>query len=164
METFEALRTRRSVRDFLDKGVEIETINGILEAGRWAPSGLNNQPWRFKIVDNSEVKNSLAEETHYGDVIKSAPLCIVVFLDQKASYDRVKDLQAIGASIQNMLLYIHSMGLGGCWLGEILGNKDRVSNILKVPNDYELMAVIAVGYPVERARGSERKDVGGLLL
>ena len=119
---------------------------------------------RFKVVDNNKIKNSLAEETHYGDVIKSAPLCLVVFLDRKASYDRVKHLQAIGASIQNMLLCSHSLGLGGCWLGEILGNKDRVSNILKIPDNYELMAVIAVGYPVEKARESERKDISGLLL
>ncbi len=163
MQISEAIKTRRSVREFLKKEVEREKVTEILEAGRWAPSGHNNQPWRFVIIDNKEIKNILAEQTHYGSIIKSASICIAVFLDQKASYDRTKDLQAIGACIQNMLLSIHSMGLGGCWLGEILKNKDNVSNILKVPDSYELMAVIAIGYPAKGDRKSERKKLEELL-
>jgi nitroreductase len=163
METLKAIKTRRSVREFLEKEVEDEKITEILEAGRWAPSGLNNQPWRFVVIGDNEPKSRLSEQTHYGSIIESAPVCVAVFMDQEEGYDRTKDLQAIGACIQNMLLAAHSLNLGGCWLGEILKNKDRVNDILNVPDSYELMAIVAIGYPTERERVSERKNPEELL-
>ena len=94
--------------------------------GSWAPSGLNNQPWRFVIVRDSQLRSDLADCTKYGKIIRNAPVCIAVFMDQSKSYDRVKDLQAIGACIQNMLLSIHDLGLGAVWLGEILNKKGKL--------------------------------------
>lgn len=164
METQEAIKTRRSVRDFLEKEIEEEKITEILEAGRWAPSGLNNQPWKFVVIRDKEIKERLSEQTRYGSIILSSRVCIAVFLDKEVSYDRTKDLQAIGACIQNMLLASHSLNLGGCWLGEILKNKNKVNSILRIPDSYELMAVIAIGYPTKRERISERKPLEELTL
>ena len=120
MDTIEAIKSRRSVRAFTDENVSDEVITQILEAGRWAPSGLNNKAWRFIIVRNPGTKIELLKLTNYGPTIKIAPVLIVVFLDKDHMYNYVKDVQSIGACIQNMLLAIHSMGLGGVWLGEIL--------------------------------------------
>lgn len=158
------IRNRRSVREFLDGEISKEEIDKILEAGRWAPSGLNNQPWRFSVLRDKKIREELAKLTHYGDIIRDANVCIAVFLDKSSSYDRTKDIQAIGACIQNMLLEAHSLGLGACWLGEILKNKNLVNRILNIPDDKELMAVIAVGYPSKRERKSTRKSLGELLL
>ena len=126
-------------------------INEILEAGLCAPSGLNNQPWAFAVLRGPEIKASLAALTHYGSIIREAPVCIAVFLDHSRVYDRTKDVQAVGASIQNMLLAVHSMGLGAVWLGEILKNKDKVTALLDAEKDLELMAVVALGHPTEEA-------------
>jgi len=147
----ETIKTRRSIRQFRNEAVSEEIIDQILEAGLWAPSGLNNQPWAFAVLRDSEIKASLAALTHYGSIIREAPVCIAVFLDHSRVYDRTKDVQAVGASIQNMLLAVHSMGLGAVWLGEILKNKDKVAALLGAKKDLELMAVVALGHPTEEA-------------
>ncbi len=147
---------RRSVREFLDKEVEDEKIYEILNAGRWAPSGLNNQGWRFIVVKEKKLLNDLARLTAYGSIIVNAPLCIAVFLDTKVVYDRIKDVQSVGACIENMLLAAQSMTLGTVWLGEILKNKDAARVLLEAPENFELMAVVAIGYPEDRERKSTR--------
>lgn len=163
METIEAIKTRRSVRGFTEKNISDDTIEEILEAGRWAPSGLNNQAWRFIIVRNPDTKVNLSVLTEYGPTIKNAPVLIVVFLDKDHMYHYTKDVQSIGACIQNMLLAIHSMGLGGVWLGEILKNKEKVNEVLGAPESHELMAVVALGHPVNKTRVSERKNLNELV-
>ncbi|MHA1711882.1 MAG: nitroreductase family protein, partial [Candidatus Freyarchaeota archaeon] len=97
----EAIRNRRSCREFQDKEVDDDLIRTILEAGRWAPSGKNLQPWKFIVIKSENIKNDLAELTKYGKIIKNAPLIIAVFLDKNIMYEQVKDTQAIGACIQN---------------------------------------------------------------
>lgn len=155
----EAIRSRRSVREFEDRDVPDELVEKLLTAGTWAPSGLNNQPWRFAVVKDKNKKGALSKLTKYDEIILSAPVCIAVFMDTDASYDRTKDVMAIGACNQNILLAAHSLGLGAVWLGEILKNKDAVRALLGAPEPYELMAVLAVGYPTKKKRSSERRDV-----
>ena len=103
-KVIDTILNRRSVREFTDKPVSKEDINTILNAGHWAPSGLNNQPWRFIVIRDRETIHKLSECTHYSGIVAGAPLLIAVFLDTENSYNRTKDVQAIGAAIQNMLL------------------------------------------------------------
>jgi nitroreductase len=152
----EAIRTRRSIRQFTKEPVSDEMVNQILESGLWAPSGKNNQPWKFAIIQDPLVKESLATLTNSRPIIQGAPLCIAIFLDHSRVYDRTKDVQAVGACIQNMLLTIHSLGLGGVWLGEILKNKEKVGDLLGANKNLELMAVVAFGHPAKGPRGGER--------
>lgn len=164
MDIFQAILERRSVRKFTEKEVKEEDLTRILEAGIWAPSGLNNQPWRFVVVREKAVKEALSECTKYGHIVKQAKVLIVVFLAKSASYHHLKDVQAIGACIQNMLLAIHALGLGGVWLGEILNQENKVHQVLQTsPEDLELMAVIALGYPAQRG-SSSRKDLRNFIL
>ena len=153
------IKTRRSIRKFTSKAIEDEQLNQIIEAGTWAPSGLNNQPWKIAIIKDHFIKTSLAPLTRYSPIIEGAPVLIAVFLDISLSYDRTKDIQATGAFIQNMLLAIHALGLGGVWLGEILKSKDKVSKILNAPENLELMAVIALGHPAEKDGKASRKGL-----
>jgi nitroreductase len=160
----DAILNRRSVRQYTDDPVRQEDVETILEAARWAPSGLNNQPWRFVVVRDPEVKERVAAQTRYREIIRNAPVIIAIFLENEESYDRVKDCQAIGASVQNMWLAVHVMGLGGVWLGEILKNKGKVSEILGTPGSYELMAVLAVGHPKHRGQSSRRRPLSDLVF
>jgi nitroreductase len=152
----EAIRTRRSVRRFTEEAVSEEVLNQILECALWAPSGKNNQPWKFAIIQDTVLKESLAGLTHSRSIIQEAPVCVAVFLNHSKVYDRTKDVQAIGACIQNMLLAAHSLGLGGVWLGEILKNKEKVGDLLGADRELELMAVVAFGHPAKRPGGAER--------
>jgi len=163
MKVEEAIRNRRSIRRYKRETPKHSDIEKILQAGIWAPSGLNNQPWKFKILKNGDGKNSIARFTKYGDVIRAAPVVICVFLDKKASYDRDKDILAIGACIQNIILTAYEPGLASCWLGEILKRKRELRKHLGISPNYELMAVVALGYPDE-TEISERKELDEFLL
>jgi len=160
----ETICQRRSVREFTAEPVASELLQTIITAGVWAPSGLNNQPWRFKVVQAVTEKAALALQTQYGHIILAAPVLIAVYLDQESMYDPVKDQQAAGACIQNMLLAIHALDLGGVWLGQILKNKAAVNTILGIDNRFDLMAIIAIGHPKHRDQHSTRKPIDHFLL
>lgn len=159
-----AIYERRSVRKFTDATVDRMAIMEALRAASWAPSGLNNQPWRFAIIQDKDLKSRLAGLTRYAAIIREAPVLVAVFLDREASYDHVKDCQAIGACIQNFLLAIHELGLGAVWIGEILKNKDEMVRILEAPDRLEPMAVVAVGHPAHRRQSSHRRPVEELIV
>ncbi len=164
MDFFEVIKNRRSIRKFKDKPVPDEVIDSIIEAGTWAPSGLNNQPWKFAVIKDSALKKEVSGLTRYSKIAAGADVLIAVFLDNALSYDRTKDCQAIGACLQNMLLYIHSIGLGAVWLGEILKNKDKVLELIGGPKDLELMAVIALGHPAEKGGKVTRKGLDQTVI
>ncbi|RUM89384.1 MAG: nitroreductase family protein [Thermodesulfatator sp.] len=160
----EAIYSRRSVREYTPEIPPREVILEILRAGIWAPSGLNNQPWRFVIVWNPGVKEKLAQLTRYGEIIRRAPVVISVFLDKAVMYHQIKDHQSAGACLQNILLAAHALGLGGVWLGEILKNADRVREVLELPEGLELAAVVALGYPHDRRKRAGRKPLETFIL
>lgn len=166
-QVMEAIIQRRSIRKFDDqKDIPDDLLDSLLEAARLAPSGLNNQPWRFAVVRRQETKDRLAQLTHYYGIVSSAPVLIVVLLDTESLYHREKDIQAVGACIQNLLLAAHSQELGAVWLGEILKNGPEVVNILKLENRYELMAVVALGSPDPsyQPKPTSRKPLDELIL
>jgi nitroreductase len=163
-KVIDTILNRRSVREFTDKPVSKEDINIILNAAHWAPSGLNNQPWRFVVIRDRETIQKLSECTHYSGIVAGAPLIIATFLDNETSYNRTKDIEAIGAAIENMLLTCCGLGLGGVWLGEILNQKDKVNSILECPSDFELMSALAIGEPVPKERTSTRRPLSEIVF
>jgi len=144
------------MRRYTGEPLSDQEINSIIEAGTWAPSGLNNQPWRFCVIYSRDVRDSLSSLTAYHRIVKECAVCIAVYYNVPSGYNRDKDLMGIGACIQNMLLAAHSLGIGSVWLGEILNKKNEVSAILGIDDDNELAAVIALGRPGETARGKRR--------
>ncbi len=160
----EYIKTRRSIRQFARNDVDDKTVEEIIEMGTWAPSGLNNQPWKFVVIRDRGVLNTIAQLTRYTPILENAPVCIAVFLDTALSYHREKDIQAIGACIQNMLLTIHYKKLGAVWLGEILKNSKQVEQILEVPETLELMAVVALGHPGEKREPGNRKPAAECII
>lgn len=164
MDIFNIIRERRSIRKYKNQMPADAEITKVLEAARWAPSGLNNQPWRFLLIKDKVKKDTLAKFTKYGDTIKSAPILIIACMDVSDSYNREKDLMAMGAFIQNMCLQAHSLGLGTCWLGEILNKKEEACKYLNLDEDLELMAAVTLGYPDEDITKSCRKPLSKLKI
>jgi len=160
----EAIRNRRSVREFTSQPVEHRLLLRIINAGIWAPSGLNNQPWRFVIVCNKILGEQLAGLTHYAHIVRAAPALIAVYLDQEKMYDRLKDHQSAGACIQNMLLAACELGLGAVWIGQILVHKEQVNSVLGVSERYELAALIALGHPIHHSQQSQRQPLETFIL
>jgi nitroreductase len=160
----EAIYKRRSIREFTDAPISPEDLLEIVKAGMWAPSGMNNQPWRFVIIQDPGVKEELAGQTHYGRMVQGANALIAVYLSKDAMYDEVKDHQSAGACIQNMLLAAEALELGAVWLGQILKNKTEVNRILGLADNFDLMAVVVLGHPLHHNQKSRRKDISEVLL
>ncbi len=161
----DAIRQRRSIRRYTTQDLTDGEIEAVLEAGRWAPSGLNNQPWRFLVIRHDDPRaEALAKQTKYAHIVRQARVLFCVFLDRDVVYNRAKDLQGMGACLQNMLLACHALGLGAVWLGEIINQEPRVTQALGLDaHALELMAVIAVGRPDQKG-SSDRKPLEKLLL
>ncbi|WP_243543907.1 nitroreductase family protein [Pseudodesulfovibrio tunisiensis] len=161
----QAILERRSIRKYTDAPVSRENLLTILDAGRWAPSGLNNQPWRFLVILPDDPRRERLEAcTRYAHIVRTAGALIAVLLERSAMYSPMKDHQGAGACVQNMLLAAHALGLGAVWLGQIINDQDAALSALSLsPDEYELQAVIALGHPAT-AGASSRKNLAELLL
>ena len=160
-----AIRERRSIRKYTDEPLDKDTVRAVLDAGRWAPSGLNNQPWRFLVVRRSDPRMAeLAQCTKYKPVVLGAAALILVFLERERMYHAMKDHQSAGACIQNLLLAAHAKGLGAVWLGEIVNQSEQVCGVVGIPPEaYEFQAAVALGRPAQKG-SSSRRELSELLL
>ena len=113
---------------------------------------------------DAAIREQLAQHTSYSHIIIGAQAVIAVFLDKESMYNEVKDHQAAGACIQNMLLTTEELGLGGVWLGQILQNSDMVNALFSLDDTFELMAVLAIGHPKHRNQKSQRKPLADFIL
>ena len=143
-----AIETRRSQRSYTGKPISKVSILEIIKAGTKAPSGKNGQPWRFVVIhEDKKLIGAVSDLSIYRSFMCQADCLIAVYLDESVSYNHLKDAQAIGACIQNMLLQAEELGIGSCWIGEILSNAEAVNRLLIGGNkNLELMAVIIFGY------------------
>lgn len=146
MEFDKVLFGRRSVRQFVDKDVSDNDIKRIIEAGIYAPSACNLQDWKFILVRD---KN---RDAYYNEIVSSAPVLIFVTYRSDnynvSGYKHKDYVQSAAAAIQNMLLKAYSLGLGTCWICDLPSNSELQKHF-DVPSNYEVLACIAVGYPVE---------------
>jgi nitroreductase len=156
MDALELIKTRRSIRRYKKAAVPEDLVEKILEAGRWAPSASNSQPWEFIIVRDGKIKEEVAKATIYGKFLADAPLGIAVVIDPKASTHPVED----GAiTTQNMLLAAHALGLGACWLGSYgSAYEGKVKEILRIPKEKRVLSIISIGVPAESPK-STRKEI-----
>jgi len=154
-EVLDAIMQRRSIYQFKPEAVPTEKITSILEAGRWAPSYANSQPWEFITITDSKLKQEvveIAKETmaaHAG--IEGAHVIIATCVDpEKDPYHFIED----GAvATQNMALAAHSLGLATYWVGILSHTNDRksvehrIKNVLDIPERIRLISLLPVGVP-----------------
>jgi nitroreductase len=151
MTIFDAIINRRSIRDFKDLDIPEKAIDALIEAIRWAPSAGNMQSRKFYFIFNKDVKVKLARAALNQHFIAQAPLTVVACLDRKiaARYgDRGVNLysvQDVAASVMNLMLIAHELGLGSVWVGAF--NEFEVFEILEMPHNLRPIAIIPVGYP-----------------
>ena len=145
MEVFEAIRKRRSVRAYMSTPIPKEQLEKILEAARLAPSASNIQPWHFIVVTDPEKRNALSK-SRFAKFLAEAPVIIVGCGDRKASPKWYK--VDVSIAMQNMALAATALGLGTCWVGSF--DEKKVKELLKIPEKFEVIALLAVGYPREK--------------
>lgn len=153
MEVLEAIRTRRSIRIYKPDPVPEEILEKILEAGRWAPSASNAQPWKFIVFSDPELRRMVGSLFLYGWFLAEAPLGILVVVDPRGSSCPVQDGTL---AVYSMLLAAHSLGLGTCWINPS-ANEDRVKEMFNIPGDKRIICAISLGYPAEAPSKNRRK-------
>jgi nitroreductase len=144
---------RTSIRQFTDQPVESEKVEQLLKAAMQAPSGGNQQPWEFVVVDDVRLKEALCEASPYTGPLKRAPLGIVA-LARTEGLRFPHDLPCdMSAATQNILLEAVSLGLGACWMGvyPIQERMDVIARALKLPGTVVPFSMVAVGYPTAEA-------------
>jgi nitroreductase len=153
MELSEAVANRRSIRKYKKNPIPDALVSEILNSGMAAPSAGNLQSRHFYVIRDAAFKKNLAAAALDQTFIAEASVVMVVCTDHKirAEYgDRGEELYAImdcAASIQNMLLTAHSLGLGACWVGAY--DEKAVTKILNTPDRFRPVAIIPLGYPAE---------------
>ncbi|MEA4884128.1 MAG: nitroreductase family protein [Clostridia bacterium] len=152
MEAIEAIKTRRSVRQYLPKPVPKEIIEEIVDCGRLAPSANNDQPWEFVVVTGQEKREAIAAAATYGKFIADAPVCLLVFARNTRHF-----LEDGSAAMENMLIAAHTHGLGTCWIaGANTAYGAEIARICGAPASHGLVALTPLGYSTDRPTAYKR--------
>lgn len=156
----ENIMTRKSVRKFLDEPVPNDVLESVLKAGMAAPSAMNRQPWAIEVVNDKEILNGLSAMLPYGR-LETAPVAIIVCGDMSKTLEgNARDFWVVDCSMmaENILLAAHSHGLGavftGAWPTKERG--DKVKEYLGMPENYEVLGVIPMGYPAENPEPKDK--------
>jgi nitroreductase len=164
LDVFEAIKGRRSVRAFTDKPVSDEDVMTILDAARQAPSAGNLQPWEFIVVRDAEIKKELAKAALDQTHIEEASVVIVVCADKSRSSriygsrgSTLYCIQDTAAAIQNLHLAAYALGLSTCWVGAF--NEAEARKLLNTPLNVRPVAIIPVGYPAEKPKQRQRRQL-----
>lgn len=155
MDFLELAKQRYSCRSFSDKKVEKEKLLKILQAGRVAPTAANYQPQRILVIQNEENLSKIGECTRFG---WNAPIMMIICYDKNVSWKRKcdnNDEGIVDASIvaTHMMLEIQSLGLGTTWIGYF--DPDKVRESYNIPENFEIVALMPVGYPTEDSEPSK---------
>ena len=164
MMVLECIKSRRSIRKYSEEKLDEQCVYQIIESAIWAPSGKNRQPWRFKIITDKCLVEQLSKLSVNRIWMRTAPCLVAVFLDRNSSYDYIKDVQSCGAAIQNMLLTAHELGIGSCWIGDLLKRSDEIKTILQLDDRLDLMGVVSLGYRRCEPVNVGRKDINEFLI
>jgi nitroreductase len=181
----EAIKSRRSIRSFEEKTIPESTIQTLLEAGTYAPTAVNAQPWKFTIITDKDFMKNLSNMAKpalarmlpdTGDemtislkkrltspetnLFYNAPLLIVV-AGTKSPY-AVTDCSL---AAQNMMLAAYSLGIGSCFIGAlmVITSDPKVKTELGVPEDHDIYAAMIFGYPKETPKAAPPRQKPQIL-
>jgi len=190
MDFYEVVAKRRSIRKFKEEPVPEKLLNKVLEAGRWAPSAGNSQPWGFILVTDADVKKNIAnvctefsrkawvefcpERARYlaargGSWDKSGmakiPVLIVVCCEVPERMREELILGSAWAAIENMLLAATAEGLGSCiYTFYDMEEENMIKEILHVPEKYRIAGMIQLGYSAVDLPAPSRKTLNEIVF
>ena len=175
MELMEAIKNRRSIRKFKSDPVPDEALQTLMEAVRWSPSWANTQCWEVIVVKDPKVKTEVLKAVPRTNPAHSAMVevpVILILCGKKAISGcyRGKPVTAkgdwlmfdTGIAIQNLCLAAYSLGLGTVVVG--MFDHKKAEEILKVPQNIEVVAMTPLGYPATGGATPKRKDISEFVF
>ena len=180
MDLFEAIKTRRSIRKYVDQPVEDDKLRTVLESVRMAPSWANMQCWRMVVVKDKAVREKISElsyvESYFAPkgyrsnpsrkALAEAPVVLVLCADPVKSgeiWNKQYYLVDAGIAAENLMLAARGQGLGSVFVGVF--DEAQLRNLLSVPEAVKIVGLFPLGYPAEeRTAGPPRKPLSDICF
>ncbi|MGB5156821.1 nitroreductase family protein [Desulfobacterium sp. N47] len=169
-DIMEVIKARRSIRTFEGKDVSDEILNSVFEAARWSPSWANTQCWELVVIRDKTIKENMRKtilpKNPAENSITQAPVLLAVCgkLNSSGVYNNVAPTKFsdwfmfdLGIFTQTLCLAAHDFGLGTVVVG--LLDHDKAKDVINVPNGYELVALIPIGYPAKSGSATKRREI-----
>ncbi len=173
-EMLDLITSRQSDRSYINRPVETDKIERILEAGRMSPSACNSQPWKFIVVTDSELRKKIAKAASakilgMNEFVSQAPVLILVIREKPNTSSRIGasikrtdySLIDIGIATENICLQAKAEGIGSCIIGWFDENKIR--KLLGVPPAKRIKLIISLGYTAKGQRAKKRKPLQEII-
>ncbi len=158
MDVLEAIKARRSIRQFTDKPIGEDALERLLDAARWAPTASNQQRWRFVVVTSPPIKELIRK---FAPGIFATPAAFVVICTEKAPdanpWAEATYLADCAIAAQNIMLAAYEMGIGSCVA--LSYAKVAVQEILDIPQGVEPLLIVTLGYPAESPASPPRLEL-----
>jgi nitroreductase len=174
MELIDAIKGRRSIREYKKTPVPRETLEDVLEAGNWAPSAKNGHQWRFTVLTekakdnyNKMFRNHLNTfiqkhgKKQAGsapwtlEIMEKAPVVIIIWNTNE--YGWITEEHSVAAAIQNICLRAHDLGLGSLWIGDVFYAYEETRRYFD--KEWKLAGAVALGYPANKGRIPKKKTL-----
>lgn len=151
MDVFDTIKDRRSIRTYKGESIPQDKLEKLLEAARLAPSAANRQNWKFIVVDDEQIKKQLVAASNNQAFVGTASHIIAGIGDPAQKWHQVD----LAIALEHIVLEAVELGLGTCWIGAF--DEAAVKNLLKIPQDRKVVALLTVGVPAESPGARPRK-------
>jgi coenzyme F420-0:L-glutamate ligase/coenzyme F420-1:gamma-L-glutamate ligase len=192
-----AAQHRRTVRSFTDQPVDDDVISNAIAAAITAPAPHHTTPWRFLVLRDQPMRTqlldamrdrwvadltasgmgeeSIARRVARGDILRSAPVIVIPFIDLEAGAHDYPDAErnvaerdmfmvAGGAAVQNLMISVAAQGLGSAWIGSTLFCADVVHDSCNLPTSLQPLGAVAIGYAADPALDRQLRDPEHFIL
>ena len=174
MNTIECIKTRRSIRKFKPDSIDHSLLDSLISVASYSPSWKNTQITRYIVIEDSSILNAIINDytpEFNSNIIRQAPgLIAVTFVKGRCGFERDGSFSTkkgdhwqmfdVGAACQTLCLAAHEKGLGTVIMG--IWDEDGITELLKLPQDQELGALIAIGWPDIDPATPKRKSIDEL--
>ncbi len=165
MDVRNAIKNRFSVRSYLNKPVEDEKLALVLDAARLAPSARNKQSWKFIVIKDKIIRQKLIDAAAGQQFVAEAPV-VIAAVSTEPSYVMRCGIPAysvdLAIAVDHMTLQAVELGLGTCWIGAFY--QDKVKEILQIPDEYKVVALLPLGYPARSPAEKLRKSKNEVVI
>jgi nitroreductase len=166
VDFYQVIKSRRSIRAYKSDPIRDEILDKILDAGRLAPSAKNIQPWKFIVIKDSQIKLELVAACRNQEFIAQAPVIVCAVALEKIAWGRMGGYWSsypvdLAIALEHIILAATNEGLGTCWIGAY--DEAEVKRILKIPDDFKVIALTPIGYPNQTPAPKQTKNLAEII-
>ncbi len=177
MDVSKVIKERRSIRKFKEQAIPREIIREIVEEASYSPSWKHTQIPRYILIENKEIIAKIADNMILGfsmneNTLKNAAAVMAVTyitgrsgFERDGSYSTPKEdgfeMFDAGIATQTFCLSAHNKGIGTVITGYF--DEEKIIELLNIPSEQKIGALICMGYPNELPNTPKRKEVSQLL-